>query len=116
MDSTAYHEQCSSPASFSRKQLENTLEALQQAKSEKEELISAVLGSSPIEKPKQHIGGPETDYFEVSMSEFSAELIIEVLGTLEVQNVSPEGLTTPLASHYAGLLDRWIRYVGVGQS
>ncbi|MGV6827007.1 MAG: hypothetical protein ACWA5Q_08515 [bacterium] len=116
MDSAGYHKQCSSPASFSRKQLEDTHKALQQAKSKKQKVISAVLETNPIEKPKQHRGGRETDYFEVTVSKSDAETIIQELGTLEAQYVSEEGLATPMTYHYASLLDRWLRYVGVGKS
>ena len=114
MDSAEYHKQCSSPASFRRKELEDTYEALKVAQSEKAKIIANALESSPIEKPRQHSGGQENDYFNVAVPELDAEAIIEVLGDLEAQSVSEEGHTTPLASHYASLLDRWLRYVGVG--
>lgn len=114
MDSAEYHKQCSSPSSFHRKELEDTYEAMKKAQSEKAKTIANALASKPIEKPKQHSGGQENDYFYVAIPEHDAEIIIEELGTLEAQSVSPEGHTTALASHYASLLDRWLRFVGVG--
>lgn len=74
-----------------------------------------MLALKPIEKPKKHRDEQECDYFKVAILELDAEEIIKELGALEAQFVSPEGHTTALASHYASLLDRWLRYVGVGQ-
>ena len=116
MDSASYREQCSLPSSFTRKELEDTLEALKLANSEATGMVETVLNSEPIQKPKKHAGGEESDYFNVVMSDQEAEAIVEELGALEVQSVSAEGNTTPLASHYALLLDRWLRYSGVSQS
>ncbi len=114
MDRASYQEQCRLPSSFSRKELEDTLAALKQANSEVAGIVEKVLNAKPIEKPKKHVGANGSDYFNVRVSEREAEAIAEELGALEVQSVSAEGNTTPLASHYASLLDRWLRYAGEG--
>jgi len=106
MESTDYHKLCNSPEAFSRHELEQTLVALEKTDSNKKLLIAKALEAKAIEKPELHTGGKETDYILVSISSEEADEIIEALGNLEVQAVSPEGHTTALASHYAGLLDR----------
>ncbi|WP_036253685.1 hypothetical protein [Methylobacter sp. BBA5.1] len=111
METRAYHEICSKPSSFSRQEIEQTLAALEKVESNKMGLISDTLKSKPAEKPAQHRGSKETDYFLVQITIEDAEKIVEALGTLEAQSVSPEGHTTREASYYASLLDRWLNYV-----
>lgn len=111
VDTDRYHNLCNAPDSFSRSELEKTLLALENGGSTKAKLVYEALQSKPIEKPKLHKGGPETDYIKVNIGVEDAEKIIEELGTLEAGAVSLEGNTTPLASHYASLLDRWFNYV-----
>jgi len=111
METKAYHEICNKPSSFSRQELEQTLTALEKAGSNKKVLVSGVLKSKPVEKPDLHQGGNEADYFLIQIAIKDAEEIAAELGTLEVQAVSTEGHTTPEATHYASLLDKWFNYV-----
>ena len=111
METKKYQTICNNSSSFSRLELEQTLDALEKAKSNIISLVDGVLKSKPIEKPSKHQGGKETDYYHVHIAINDAEVIVEELGTLEAQAVSPEGNTTPEASYYASLLDRWLSYV-----
>ena len=67
----------------------------------------AQLSQAPIAKPPKHIGGPETDFFQVNLTEEEVEQIICHLFDREAAAVSPDGETTVLASYYAGLVDFW---------
>jgi len=111
MESGSYRKLCSSPEAFTRLELEHTLAALNRTDSAKKMLIEEALKAKAIEKPELHTGGKETDYIPVNICAEDADEIIEELGNLEAQAVSPEGHTTPLASHYAAILDRWLNYV-----
>ncbi|NVJ61954.1 MAG: hypothetical protein HWE27_16300 [Gammaproteobacteria bacterium] len=111
METNTYHEICAKPSSFSRRELEQTLMALEKIESKKFGLVSDFLKSKPVEKPALHRGGKQTDYFIVQISTKEAEEIVEELGTLEAQAVTLEGHSTPDALHYASLLDRWFNYV-----
>lgn len=111
MDTNTYHEISTHPASFSRYELEQTLAALTKAESSKIVLVGNILKSKSIEKPTHHEGDEKTDYFLVQVAIEDAEEIVEELGTLESEAVSPEGHTTHQASHYASLLDKWFNYV-----
>ncbi len=110
MDDRTYHEICDSPSAFSRHELEQTLAALEKAESNLKVLVGDILKSKPIEKPTLHQGGKEEDYFLVRLAIDDAAEIVEELGGLEAQAVSPEGETTSQASQYASLLDRWFNY------
>ncbi len=110
MKSGSYKRLCSSPDAFTRLELEHTLVALNKTDSAKKMLIEEALQAKAIKKPESHTGGKETDYIPVNIGAGDAHEIIEELGTLEAEAVSPEGQATPLASHYADLLDRWLHY------
>ena len=111
MDANSYQVLCSKPNAFARHELQQTLDALLMKKSKNTDLLKAVLASSPLEKPPLHKGGKETDYFLVCVAANDAVEIIENLGDLEARAVSPDGYTTPEASRYASLVDRWLSYV-----
>ena len=111
VDTDSYHKLCSASGAFSREELEQTLTVLDKAGSEKKILISEALKFEAIEKPELHSGGNETDFILICIQAEDADGIIEELGNMEVQAVSPEGNTTPLASRYGALLDRWLNYV-----
>ena len=111
MDTESYKKKCKLPEAFSRYELKQTLCALEKVKSDKKDLVLEALQSKAIEKPDSHEGGQDTDYLLVNIKITDAEIIVEALGDLEVSSVSLEGYTTPLASQYASLLDRWLHYV-----
>ena len=111
MDTDSYHKLCDKPKVFSREELEKTSIALSKVVSAERKLITAALKSEVIKKPELHQGGKETDYILVNIKDADADEIIEELGTLEAQAISPEGRTTPLAFEYASLVDRWLKYV-----
>lgn len=110
MEPERYRELCAGPKAFSRGELEETLAALKAAGSSGQEAVLEALKSDPIEKPELHRGGKETDYFEVDVGAGDVTRILSSLGELEARSVDADGDTTPMASRYASLLDRWARY------
>lgn len=112
MDNKDYKIISTSEDTFYRSELESTLTALKvSGNNTLIRVIEKILEKPSVEKPAQHSGGPETDLFTVDIPWETAEEIKEILGDLEVGAVGGSGETTPLASHYASLLDRWHKYI-----
>ena len=112
MDSKKYKSLCSGANAFSRKDLEETLLALKEQNSTLVSELENILSAKPIEKPPMYEGGLICDYFIVSISQESAEEIMENIGFMETDSVGVDGSITPKASKYASLLDHWYRYLG----
>lgn len=107
MSSDEYKAACQCPNAFMRGALEETVRVLQAEAPELVPLIEQALSQAAIEKPKRHAGDETTDYFRVHISAADAEAIRDAFGDKEAEAVSPEGNTTALASHYAGIADAW---------
>jgi hypothetical protein len=109
MDADEYKRATCSPDAFRTAELEATVRVLRANRSPLADAVSRI-ARTPIPKPALHTGGPETDFFRVDASfEFVDELVGELLDA-EAAAVSPEGHTTPEASHRASLVGRWTRY------
>ena len=70
--------------------------------------VSQLLLNNGIGKPVYHnaIDGP-SDYYRVDLAEADIELIISMFFDMEVSALTTNFETTPAASHYASLLDKW---------
>ena len=71
--------------------------------------IKRILESNKIAKPDLHIKPYDTSttYYKVDLSNDSIEKIIDIFFDLEANHVNENGETTPTASFYAALIDKW---------
>lgn len=106
-----YKDICSLPNVFTRGDSEQVKEVLIKSKSDKALLIESILTSHPIEKPIKHRGDSSTDHFILNLTMQDAEIISNLLRDMEVQSTGCSGDTTPLASFYTSLFNKWFRYV-----
>jgi len=102
-----YKAACQAPDVFSRAALEATIEALGGAEPALSSRLTDALSAEPIVKPPQHRGGPETDFFRVSLTAEEVHELISHLVGLEAEAVAEDGSTTPEASYMASLVDYW---------
>lgn len=101
MNWTDYKTACERPDCFSRHALEITIAALEGADAVR---IASFLERTPIEKPADHRGGAETDFFPVAMEPGLVERVIAVL-----RGVARSG--GPRAGRYAHLAVVWSEYL-----
>jgi len=109
MDAKAYKLFCQRPDVFAWSDLEDTLKALAGSKPAAAARLAGTQWSTPVPKPMKHRG--DYDRFQVFLSADDVDDIIDTCSTLEVDAVSPEGETTPAASHYGRLVDLWYSYL-----
>lgn len=102
-----YKAACQRPDAFTRGALEETVRVLQAEAPELVPLVEQALSQAAIEKPKRHAGDETTDYFRVHISVNDAVAIRDAFVDKEAEAVSPDGDTTALAIHYAGMADAW---------
>ncbi len=71
--------------------------------------IQSILQANELSKSDKHNKKDDkaTSYYKVELNEEEIEIIQALFLQLEVDNVSDEGDTTPLASLYADFLDAW---------
>lgn len=71
--------------------------------------IKQLLERNKIIKPELHSKPYDTSatYYKVDLTSDDIETIIEMLFELEASHVGEDGETTPTASFYASLVDRW---------
>ena len=71
--------------------------------------IKRVLQNNQIVKPLLHANpyNVSTTYYKVDLSSDDTEKIIDILFELEASYVGENGETTPTASFYASLVDKW---------
>ncbi len=110
MTSAEYKAILARPDVFPRGVLTRTIRILQRRGMAEASDLLRFLNSAPISKPPKHTGGPESDVFSVTISSEEASRIVDCMGLLEAESLSEEGDTTPKASEYGTLLDRWNRY------
>lgn len=77
--------------------------------------LKSALASAPIEKPVGYVGGEESDFFEVLLTEDEMQDLVDVLFDLEAAAV-PQGdglgfeketIQAREASRIASLVDEW---------
>ncbi|MFC1536704.1 hypothetical protein ACFL48_02685 [Pseudomonadota bacterium] len=115
MNNTDYQKKVAAWNVKRRNIIVDTLALLQDEDTELYEKLLPVLDQKPIEKPAHHIGGRETDFFEVPLSEFEFQEIIDKLFNLEAYAVptneilsfEEEALRSREASRIARLVDEW---------
>ena len=75
--------------------------------------IKRILENNQIDKPVLHSKPQElsTAYYKVDLAAIDTEKIIGILFELEAAHVGEDGETTPAASLYASLVDKWNRVV-----
>ena len=73
------------------------------------EKIQRILRTNELSKPDMHNRKDDktTSYYKVELNEEEIETIQDLFLQLEVDNVSAEGDTTPLASFYSDLVNTW---------
>src|SRR4028118_672766 len=103
MNADKYRKLCNQASAFSRRDLEITEKTLRERNHSVALQVSEILQNSPIAKPEKHRGEMLTDCFWVTLSESETELIIDVFIDLEAENIKNDGITTSLASLYAGV-------------
>ena len=71
--------------------------------------IKRILGSNGIAKPDLHVKpyGTSTTYYKVDLASNDIEKVIDIFFELEASHIGEEGETTPTASFYASLVDKW---------
>lgn len=111
MTTDEYKQLCNQPNAFSRKDLEITEKVLINKNGSVALHLSKILQASPITKPEKHQGDKFTDYFLISLSESDVETIIDVFTDLEAESLDNNRMTTPSASFYGGIVDKWLRYL-----
>jgi len=107
MNASEYHKMCQDPRALIRNTIEETLKAIPPDFEVLRNRVGQVLNGTPIEKPIEHRGGSDTDYYLVKLNDKEIFQIVEVLGEAEAGAVAENGSTTQLASHYATLLNKW---------
>lgn len=71
--------------------------------------LKRVLENNQIAKPDLHSKpyDTSTSYYKVDLSSDDIEKIIDIFFDLEASHVGANGETTPTASFYASLVDKW---------
>lgn len=71
--------------------------------------IKLIIENNKLAKPDLHSKPFETatSYYKVDLSSDDVEKIIDVFFDLEVSHVAENGESTPTASFYASLVDKW---------
>jgi hypothetical protein len=79
------------------------------------EEIQRILSDNKIDKPVLHdkLDDASTNYYKVDLSDDNVDKIRDMFLELEVSFVSEDGDTTPTASFYASLADKWFN---IGES
>lgn len=106
MDASEYHRQCQRPDAFPRDVLERCVHWLRDRDPKSANLLENALSSSPIQKPAEHQGGAESDYFLVRMDPASLDVLIHSLFEAEAEAAAAE---SPAAGQIADLVDSWSR-------
>jgi hypothetical protein len=75
--------------------------------------IQRILMNNKIEKPHLHNKrfDTTTNFYKIDLSLDDITKFIEIFSELEVMHVSENGETTPTASFYASLVDKWNRLI-----
>lgn len=73
------------------------------------EEIQRILRDNKIKKPAQHekLDEASTNYYKINLSDDNIDEIRDMFLNLEVSFVGEDGDTTPTASFYATLADKW---------
>jgi len=73
--------------------------------------LKRILEKNKIAKPDLHFKSNDTSvsYYKVDLSSNDIETIIDIFVELEADHVDKNGNTTPTASFYATLVDKWTR-------
>jgi hypothetical protein len=71
--------------------------------------VAQILVNNKIDKPVYHNKSEEqyTSYYRVNLSAEDIEIIISMFGDKEASALTADFETTPLASFYASILDKW---------
>jgi hypothetical protein len=109
MDATEYKRATTCPDAFADAEIEATVRCLRAGASPFAEVV-AQAPRVPIPKPPLHHSGADTDFFRLDLPLAVVQELVGELLDAEAAAVSPEGNTTPEASHRASLVDRWGHY------
>ena len=103
MDIATYKQLASRSDAFRRVTLTDTAVVVVNSDAALAKRVGEQLDQSPIPKPSQHGGGPDTDIFQVCLPLATVEAIVDVLSDAEAGAVAADGSTTSQASHLATL-------------
>lgn len=73
------------------------------------ENLKRILANNKIDKPALHskTSDPSSTYYKVDLMPDEIEKIVSIFLDLEAAHVGKNGETTPTASFYASLVDKW---------
>ena len=71
--------------------------------------LKSIMDNNKMPKPELHSKPYDhtTNYYKVDLSDEDIDKIIDIFFDLEASHVSEDGNTTPTASFYASLVDKW---------
>ncbi len=75
--------------------------------------LQRILKNNEIKKPDLHLSPSEitTSYYRIDLSSDDIEKLVDIFFDLEVSHIGINGETTPAASLYASLVDKWNRLI-----
>ena len=115
MDSNEYKRRTSLWNIKRRNIIEDSLRLIEKENSLLAQKLKLTLENDPVDKPMGHIGGKESDYFEVNLSEDEMQELVDLLFELEAAVVpqgdgvgfGKEALQAREANRIASLVDEW---------
>jgi hypothetical protein len=115
MDSIEYKQITSLWNVKRRNIIEESLALIQGESPDLEKKLESTLASNPVQKPNEHDGGKESDFFRVLITESEMQDLIDLLFDLEAAAVpqgdgigfEKEAMQSREASRIAGLVDEW---------
>ena len=108
MDAGAYKTATSSPDAFSSTDVDATLRCLRTTGSPLSEALASA-SRQQIPMPPLH-RDPSAVFFRLELTVQLVSAILSELLAAEAAAVSDDGFTTPEASQWADLVDKWARY------
>ena len=69
-----------------------------------------ILNNNKIPKPEKHNRKEETEnnHYKIDLSKKKLNDIIDLLIAFEAESLTIDGESTPLTSHFASLVDKWL--------
>ncbi len=107
MDSDRYRGLCSQLTALPRAAVEETYRLLEPEAPNLAAHVREILESGPIRKPEEHVGGPETDFFDTALPDDVLDALVTFIGVREA-DADVDG--DPERSYeLMDLLDAWNR-------
>ena len=107
MNDAEYRRLCAAPNVLRRADIRSTVARLREREPRLAEQLTQVLRSSPVPKPAEHQGGPETDYLGLDLSPEDIQSIVDALFDLEAELAQDPRTERSDLSSAAALVDLW---------